>query len=174
MVMGIAPVMVIMGAIYHWFPLITGRLLNETLGKWHFWATFLGAYSIYFPMHYLGFIGVPRRYYEMYDSPYMTSAVGMNEFISLAAFLVGAAQFILIFNIIKTLKTGKPAPKNPWKANSLEWHTSTQPPEHGNFGERLPVVHRWPYDFSVPGSKDDFIPQTTPPSEVVHTKVEKT
>ena len=174
MVMGIAPVMVIMGAVYHWFPLITGRLLNETLGKWHFWATFLGAYSIYFPMHYLGFIGVPRRYYEMYDSPYMTSAVGMNEFISLAAFLVGAAQFILIFNIIKTLKTGKPAPKNPWKANSLEWHTSTQPPEHGNFGERLPVVHRWPYDFSVPGSKDDFIPQTTPPSEVVHTKVEKT
>ena len=77
-------------------------------------------------------------------------------------------------NIIKTLKTGKMAPKNPWKANSLEWHTSTVPPEHGNFGEKLPVVHRWPYDFSVPGAKDDFIPQTTPPSEVAHTKVEKT
>ena len=98
MVMGIAPLMVIFGAIYHWFPLVTGRFLDEKLGKWHFWITFLGAYSIYFPMHYLGFIGVPRRYFEMYDSPYMTSAVGMNEFISLAAFIVGAAQFILIFN----------------------------------------------------------------------------
>ena len=174
MVMGIAPLMVIMGAVYHWFPLVSGKFLDEKLGKWHFWLTFLGAYSIYFPMHYLGFIGVPRRYFEMYDSPYMTSAVGMNEFISMAAFIVGAAQFILIYNIIKTLKVGKKAGHNPWKANSLEWLTSTVPPEHGNFGERLPVVHRWPYDFSVPGAKDDFIPQTTPPSEVVHTEVEKT
>ena len=171
--MGIAPLMVIMGAIYHWFPLVAG-VLSEKLGKWHFWLTFLGAYSIYFPMHYLGFIGVPRRYYEMYDSPYVTSAVGMNEFISLAAFLVGAAQFILIYNIIKTLKTGKPAGKNPWKANSLEWLTPTVPPEHGNWGDRLPVVHRWPYDFSVPGAKDDYITQTTPPSEVSNTGVEKT
>ena len=79
-----------------------------------------------------------------------------------------------IFNIIKSLKTGKPAGKNPWQACSLEWHTPTVPPEHGNFGEKLPVVHRWPYDFGVPGAKDDFIPQTTPPSEVIHTKVEKT
>ena len=174
MVMGIAPLMVIMGAVYHWFPLVAGKMLHEGLGKWHFWITFLGAYSIYFPMHYLGFIGVPRRYFEMCDSPYMTSAVGMNEFISIAAFILGAAQFILVFNIIKTLKTGKKAEKNPWKANSLEWYTSTVPPEHGNFGERLPVVHRWPYDFSVPGAKDDFIPQTTAPSEVANTEVEKT
>ena len=174
MVMGIAPLMVIMGAIYHWFPLVAGRFLNETLGKWHFWLTFLGAYSIYFPMHYLGFIGVPRRYFEMYDSPYMTSAVGMNEFISMAAFIVGAAQFILIFNIIKTLKTGKPAGHNPWQANSLEWLTPSVPPEHGNWGDNLPVVHRWPYDFNVPGAKEDYITQTTPPSEVVGTEVEKT
>ena len=69
---------------------------------------------------------------------------------------------------------GKPAGKNPWKANSLEWHTSTVPPEHGNFGEKLPVVHRWPYDYSVPGAKEDFIPQTTPPSEVADTEIEKT
>ena len=174
MVMGIAPLMVIMGAVYHWFPLVTGKFLSEKLGKWHFWATFLGAYSIYFPMHYLGFIGVPRRYFEMYDSPYMTSAVGMNEFISTAAFLVGAAQFILIFNIIKSIKTGKAAGKNPWQANSLEWLTPTVPPEHGNWGDRLPVVHRWAYDYSVPGAKEDFITQTTPPSEVVDSKVEKT
>ena len=174
MVMGIAPLMVIMGAVYHWFPLVAGRFLDEKLGKWHFWLTFLGAYSIYFPMHYLGFIGVPRRYFEMYDSPYVTSAVGMNEFISLAAFIVGAAQFILIYNIIKTLKTGKPAGHNPWQACSLEWLTPKVPPEHGNWGDRLPVVHRWAYDFSVPGAKEDFITQTTPPSEVAHTKVEKT
>ena len=174
MVMGIAPLMVIMGAVYHWFPLVTGRLLSEKLGKWHFWFTFLGAYSIYFPMHYLGFIGVPRRYFEMYDSPYVTSATGMNEFISTAAFIVGASQFILIFNIIKSLKEGKTAGKNPWKANSLEWHTPNVPPVHGNWGDRLPVVHRWAYDYSVPGAKEDFIPQTTPPSEVKEAEVEKT
>ena len=174
MVMGIAPLMVIMGAIYHWFPLVAGKMLDEKLGKWHFWTTFLGAYSIYFPMHYLGFIGVPRRYYEMYDSPYMTSGVGLNEFISTAAFIVGAAQLILVFNIVKTMKTGKKAEKNPWKANSLEWYTSTVPPEHGNFGERLPVVHRWPYDYNVPGAEEDYLPQTAAPSEVAHTKVEKT
>ena len=174
MVMGIAPLMVIMGAVYHWFPLVTGRMLSEKLGKWHFWFTFLGAYSIYFPMHYLGFIGVPRRYFEMYNSPYITSTVGLNEFISTAAFIVGAAQFILIFNIVKSLKTGKPAGKNPWQANSLEWHTPTVPPEHGNWGDKQPVVHRWAYDFSVPGAKEDFIPQTTAPSEVADTEVEKT
>ena len=174
MVMGIAPVLVILGAIYHWFPLVTGRFLDEKLGKWHFWITFLGSYSIYFPMHYLGFIGVPRRYFEMYDSPYMASTVGMNQFISLAAFIVGAAQFIFLFNIIKSLKTGKLAEKNPWKANSLEWYTPNVPPVHGNWGDKLPVVHRWAYDYNVPRAKEDFIPQTTPQSEVKDTGVEKT
>ena len=174
MVMGIAPLMVIFGAIYHWFPLVTGRFLDETLGKWHFWVTFLGAYSIYFPMHYLGFIGVPRRYFEMYDSPYMTSAVGMNEFITISAFIVGAAQFIFFYNVVKSIRLGKSAGKNPWKANSLEWLTPNVPPAHGNWGDKLPVVHRWAYDYSVPGAKDDFIPQTTPPSEVIEAEVEKT
>jgi cytochrome c oxidase subunit 1 len=110
----------------------------------------------------------------MYDSPYVTSATGMNEFISTAAFIVGASQFILIYNIIKSLKTGKPAGKNPWKANSLEWHTPNVPPVHGNWGDKLPVVHRWAYDYNVPGAKEDFIPQTTPPSEVKEAQVEKT
>ncbi len=119
MVMGIAPIMVIFGAIYHWFPLITGRLMDETLGKWHFWTTFLGAYSIYFPMHYLGFIGVPRRYFEMYDSPYIESAVGMNEFISTAAFIVGAAQFIFFYNVVKSIRLGKPAGKNTLESKFL-------------------------------------------------------
>ena len=174
MVMGIAPLMVIFGAIYHWFPLVTGRLLDEKLGKWHFWFSFLGAYSIYFPMHYLGFIGVPRRYFEMYDSPYITSAVGLNQSITIAALIVGLSQFIFIFNIVKSLRMGKPAGKNPWKANSLEWQTPNVPPVHGNWGDKLPVVYRWPYDFNVPGAKEDYIPQTTPPSEVLEAEVEKT
>ena len=110
----------------------------------------------------------------MYDSPYMTSGVGLNEFISVAAFIVGAAQFILIFNIIKTLKTGKKAEKNPWKANSLEWQTPQMPPEHGNWGKETPKVYRWAYDFSVPGAKQDYIPQHQPPSEIIGAKVEKT
>ena len=104
----------------------------------------------------------------------MTSAVGMNEFISTAAFIVGAAQLILIYNIVVSLRMGKPAGKNPWQACSLEWQTPTVPPEHGNWGDRLPVVHRWAYDYSVPGAKEDFIPQTTPPSEVADTEAEKT
>ena len=110
----------------------------------------------------------------MYDSPYITSAVGLNQFISTAAFIVGAAQFILIYNIVVSLKMGKPSGKNPWKANSLEWLTPDVPPTHGNWGEKLPVVHRWAYDYGVPGAKEDYITQTTPPSEVVHTEVEKT
>ena len=104
----------------------------------------------------------------------MTSAVGMNEFISVAAFIVGAAQFIFLYNLVKSLRLGKPAGKNPWKANSLEWLTPDVPPTHGNWGEKLPVVHRWAYDYGVPGAKEDYIPQTTAPSEVKDAEVEKT
>ena len=174
MVMGIAPLMVIMGAVYHWFPLVAGRMLSEKLGKWHFWTTFLGAYSIYFPMHYLGFIGVPRRYFEMYDSPYMVSAVGLNQFITVAALIVGFTQFIFLYNIFTSWYKGEKSEKNPWKANSLEWHTPDYPPTHGNFGKELPVVYRWPYDFSVPGTDKEYIPQHVAPSEVPNAKVEQT
>ena len=104
----------------------------------------------------------------------MTSAVGMNEFITVAALIVGFAQLIFIYNIVRSLRLGKPAGKNPWKANSLEWQTSEVPPAHGNFGDKLPVVHRWPYDFNVPGTKEDYITQTTPPSQVIGAEVEKT
>jgi len=113
MVMGIAPIMVIFGAIYHWFPLVTGRMLHQGMGKFHFWISFVGSYAIYFPMHYLGFIGVPRRYYEMYNSPYMpTSAEGLNAFITIAALLVGLAQIVFIYNIITSAIRGEKAEKN--------------------------------------------------------------
>ena len=175
MVMGIAPLLVVFGAIYHWFPLITGRMLHEGMGKIHFWITFLGSYAIYFPMHYQGFVGVPRRYFEIYDSPYITtSTLHLNVFITIAALIVGAAQLIFLFNLIYSARAGEKAEKNPWKANSLEWQTPEMPPGHGNFGKELPVVYRWAYDFNVPGADKDYIPQTVPPSQVSGAKVEKT
>ena len=175
MVMGIAPILVVFGAIYHWYPLITGRFLHEGMGKFHFWISFLGSYLIYFPMHYLGFVGVPRRYYQMYDSEFITtSTTFLNQFITIVALIVGFSQLIFLYNLITSAKLGKKAGKNPWKACSLEWQTTDVPPTHGNFGKKLPVVYRWAYDFSVPGATDDYIPQDTPPSEVSGAQAEKT
>ena len=175
MVMGIAPILVVFGAIYHWYPLITGRFLHEGMGKFHFWISFLGSYAIYFPMHYLGFVGVPRRYYQMYDSEFITtSTTFLNQFITIVALIVGFSQLIFLYNLITSAKLGKKAGKNPWKACSLEWQTTDVPPTHGNFGKELPVVYRWAYDFSVPGATDDYIPQDTPPSEVSGAQAEKT
>lgn len=175
MVMGIAPVLVVFGAIYHWYPLITGRYLHQGMGQFHFWVSFLGSYLIYFPMHYLGFVGVPRRYYEMYDSEFITtSTTFLNQFITIVALIVGFSQIVFLYNLITSAKLGKKAGKNPWQACSLEWLTPEVPPGHGNFGTELPVVYRWAYDFSVPGAKEDYIPQDVPPSDVPDAEVEKT
>jgi cytochrome c oxidase subunit 1 len=166
MVMGVSPILVVFGAIYHWFPKITGKMYNETLGKWHFWMTFLGTYAIYLPMHYLGFQGVPRRYFAMGNTDFMPeSAQTLNASITVSALFVAATQILFFVNIIWSLKSGKPAGSNPWKATSLEWQTPQTPPKHGNWGHDLPVVYRWAYDYSVPGYKDDFIPQNVPPEE---------
>src|SRR5437667_47039 len=163
MVMGMAPIFVIFGAIYHWYPKVTGRMLNEPLGKFHFWVTFLGAYSIYFPMHYLGLLGVPRRYFEMGEMAFVPqSATTLNIFITVAALVVGFAQMVFLFNLIWSLFKGKLAGSNPWRATTLEWQTPETPPGHGNWGKELPVVYRWAYDYSVPGAKEDFIPQNQP------------
>jgi cytochrome c oxidase subunit I len=163
MVMGVAPITVIFGAIYHWYPKITGRMLNEAMGQFHFWVTFLGAYLIFFPMHYIGLIGVPRRYSELGDMAIATESVhDLNAFISIMAWIVGVAQLVFLFNIIWSIRNGKEAGSNPWRATSLEWQTAETPPAHGNFGKELPVVYRWAYDYSVPGAKEDFIPQNEP------------
>ncbi|ESW80216.1 MULTISPECIES: cytochrome c oxidase subunit I [unclassified Mesorhizobium] len=165
MVMGVAPIIVIFGAIYHWYPKVTGRMLNETLGRFHFWVTFLGAYLIFFPMHYLGLMGVPRRYNELTDMTIMTeSAHHLNSFISIMAFIVGFAQIVFLFNLIWSIRHGREAGGNPWRATTLEWQTPETPPAHGNFGKDLPIVYRWAYDYSVPGAKEDFIPQNVPGS----------
>ena len=167
MVMGIAPIMVIFGAIYHWYPKITGRMLDDTMGKLHFWVTFLGAYAIFFPIHYLGLMGVPRRYYELGQTAFIPeSAHTLNEFVTVAALIVGVAQLVFLFNLIWSLRHGRPAGGNPWRATTLEWQTPETPPGHGNWGRELPVVYRWAYDYSVPGAPQDFIPQNEPPAAV--------
>jgi cytochrome c oxidase subunit 1 len=167
MVMAIAPIMVVFGAIYHWYPKITGRMFDERLGKIHFWFTFVGSYAIYYPMHYLGFMGVPRRYYAIGGTSFIPeSAHDLNVAITLAALVVGLAQLLFLYNLIVSYFRGKPAGGNPWNATTLEWQTPHTPPTHGNFGQTLPTVHRWAYDYSVPGVNHDFIPQNVPPSEV--------
>jgi cytochrome c oxidase subunit I len=167
MVMGVAPILVIFGAIYHWYPLITGRMLDDAMGKFHFWVTFLGAYAIYFPMHYLGFLGVPRRYYELGQTEFVPpSAMTLNEFITVMALIVGFAQLVFFFNLAWSAFKGKRAGHNPWRATTLEWQTPDVPPGHGNWGAKLPVVYRWAYDYSVPGAAQDFLPQNVPPDQV--------
>jgi cytochrome c oxidase subunit 1 len=163
MVMGVSPILVVFGAIYHWYPKITGRMLNDTLGRIHFWLTFVGTYAIYLPMHYLGIMGVPRRYYAFSGTNFIPpSAEWANTAITISALFVAAVQMVFLFNLIWSLKNGKPAGSNPWRATTLEWQTPDTPPKHGNWGAKLPVVYRWAYDYSVPGAKEDFIPQNQP------------
>ncbi len=167
MVMGVSPILVIFGAIYHWYPKITGRMLNDRLGRIHFWATLFGTYAIYLPMHYLGILGLPRRYYAMGDTSFIPdSAQVMNAGISVAALFVALAQLIFLYNLFWSRFKGKPSGNNPWKATTLEWLTPQTPPVHGNWGPDLPVVYRWAYDYSVPGAVQDYIPQTMAPEDV--------
>ncbi len=163
MVMGVSPILVIFGAIYHWYPKMTGKMLNDTLGHIHFWVTFLGTYMIYYPMHYLGFVGVPRRYFANGDMAIIDESVIMlNQSITIAALIVGVFQFVFIWNLFYSYFKGRDSGHNPWQATSLEWQTPETPPRHGNWAEKLPTVHRWAYDYSVPGVEDDFVPQTEP------------
>ncbi|GAA2832405.1 cytochrome c oxidase subunit I [Aminobacter aminovorans] len=163
MVMGVAPIMVVFGAVYHWYPKISGRMLNEWMGRFHFWVTFIGAYLIFFPMHYVGLVGVPRRYPELGDTAFIPPSVHtLNEFITVAALTVGFAQLVFLFNLFWSIRHGKEAGDNPWRATTLEWQTAGTPPPHGNFGKELPVVYRWAYDYSVPGAAEDFIAQNDP------------
>ena len=167
MVMAVAPVMVVLGAIYHWYPKITGRMMHEGMGKIHFWTTFLGTYAIYLPMHYLGFLGVPRRYFSVEGTSFIpASAHDLNIGITLAALFVGGFQLLFLYNLFWSYFNGKPSGPNPWNATTLEWQTSETPPVHGNFGPELPKVYRWAYDFSVPGVVSDFIPQNVAPQDV--------
>ena len=167
MVMGVSPVLVLFAAIYHWFPLVSGKKLHKGMGRVHFWITFLGTYAIYLPMHYLGFLGVPRRYFSMGETGFIPeSAESLNASITVAAIIVGLAQLIFIYNLVWTLIKGKRCEPNPWHATSLEWQTPQTPPAHGNWGDKLPTVYRWAYDYSVPGMEEDYIPQNVSNTEI--------
>ena len=167
LVMGVSPILVVFGALYHWYPKMSGRMLNDTLGRIHFWVTFVGTYMIYLPMYYLGILGVPRRYYAYGDAIAFIppSVQTMNEWITISALIVAAVQMVFLFNLVWSLFNGEPAGGNPWRATTLEWQTQDTPPKHGNWGAQLPVVYRWAYDYSVPGAKEDFIPQNVASDE---------
>ncbi|MGE4659583.1 MAG: cbb3-type cytochrome c oxidase subunit I [Arenicellales bacterium] len=167
MVMAVSPILAVFGAVYHWYPKITGRMLHDGMGKFHFWVTFVGLYCIYYPMHYLGIMGVPRRYFSNEGANGLPdwipeSAQLVNVGITIAAIIVAATQLVFLYNLYISATRGKPAGGNPWGATTLEWQTPDTPPTHGNFGKELPSVYRWAYDYSVPGAEEDFIPQNVP------------
>jgi cytochrome c oxidase subunit 1 len=157
------------GGTYYWFPKMFGRMMNERLGKIHFWVTFVAFYAVFLAQHFLGIGGMPRRYYAFSKFEFLAPIRDLNEFISLAAFVLGAAQLVFLFNFFWSLFRGARAEQNPWRATTLEWVAPTPPP-HGNWGETTPEVHRWPYDYSVPGAPEDFTPQTVPPTVVEVTR----
>ncbi len=160
-VMASAALFGVFAGTYHWFPKMFGRMMNERLGKIHFWLTFVGIYATFFPMHFAGFAGMMRRIYETQLYQHLQSLGPLNAFISLAAFGLGAAQLIFAYNFVMSLRWGPRAERNPWRATTLEWETPSPPP-HGNFGPTEPRVYRWAYDYSVPGAADDYVPQTSP------------
>jgi len=161
LVMGSASFFGLMAGVYHWFPKMFGRMMNEKLGYIHFWLTFVGIYCVFFPMHYIGIAGFPRRYYSFTTYDATNSFSDLNVFISVAAILTFSSQAIFAWNFFYSIFRGKRAPQNPWHSNTLEW-TAPIRPEHGNWPGAIPAVYRWPYDYSKPGAAQDFIPQNIP------------
>ena len=163
-VMGLSAVFGMFAGVYHWFPRMYGRMMNKSLGYIHFWLTFAAAYGVFFPMHFLGLAGVPRRYYSNSSFPMFDGMTDINIVITISAIIGALAQIFFFFNFFYSIYKGNKASKNPWKSNTLEW---TAPVEHihGNWPGAIPSVHRWPYDYSKPGSKEDYIPQNVPLQE---------
>jgi len=164
LVMGSASFFGMLAGVYHWFPKMFGRMMNDKLGYVHFWLTFVGVYLVFFPMHYIGIAGFPRRYYSWTNFETFSGFADLNTLVSVAAIITLAAQFIFLFNFFHSIFRGRLAPANPWNSTTLEW-TTPRNPGHGNWPGEIPSVYRWPYDYSKPGAKDDFIPQTIPYSE---------
>ncbi len=160
-VMGLSGTFGMISGIYHWFPKMFGRMLDKNLGYLHFWATIISAYGVFFPMHFLGLAGVPRRYYANTEFPMFNEMYDINELITVFAMIAGFAQLLFIFNVFYSMFKGPKAPQNPWDSTTLEW-TAPVKHLHGNWPGELPVVHRWPYDYSKPGMDEDFVPQTVP------------
>ncbi len=166
LVMGISALYGMFAGIYHWFPKMFGRMLNKNLGYIHFWVTAVSAYGVFFPMHFIGLAGLPRRYYTNTNFPLFDDLQNVNVLITVFALVGGAFQLVFLYNFFSSIFYGERTIQNPWKSNTLEW---TAPIEHmhGNWPGEIPHVHRWPYDYSKPGHDDDFVPQNVPmkPSE---------
>jgi cytochrome c oxidase subunit 1 len=165
-VMGMSAVFGMFAGVYHWFPKMYGRMMNTRMGYVHFWITLVGAYGVFFPMHFVGLAGAPRRYYnysvyETFDTDSYAMIMDLNVIITTFAIIAAIGQAVFLFNFFYSIFRGPKAPQNPWKSNTLEWTTPVEH-IHGNWPGELPTVHRWPYDYSKPGSEEDFIPQNVP------------
>jgi len=163
-VMALTGVFGMIAGVYHWFPKMFGRMMNNGLGNLHFWLTIISAYGVFFPMHFLGLAGVPRRYYSNTEFPMFDNLVDINIVITVFTIIGSIAQFIFLYNMFYSMFRGPKAPKNPWLSNTLEWTTPVEH-LHGNWPGEIPEVYRWPYDYSKPGAEEDYIPQTVPLSE---------
>ncbi|KAA3650247.1 MAG: cytochrome c oxidase subunit I [Bacteroidetes bacterium] len=169
-VMGLSGAFGMFCGIYHWFPKMYGRMLNKNMGYAHFWLTLISSYGIFFPMHFLGLAGLPRRYYSNTEFPMFDNLYDLNEIVTWFAILAAFAQVLFLFNVLYSMFKGPKAPQNPWDSNTLEWTTPVEH-IHGNWPGEIPEVHRWPYDYSkVDENGDyiggaDFIPQTVPLGE---------
>ncbi|MES2388473.1 MAG: cbb3-type cytochrome c oxidase subunit I [Bacteroidota bacterium] len=161
LVMGSASFFGMVAGVYHWFPKMFGKMMNEKLGYIHFWVTFVGVYAVFFPMHYMGIAGFPRRYYSFTSFDAFQSFTDLNMFISAAAIMTFTAQLVFAFNFFWSIFKGRKATMNPWRSNTLEWTTPINP-GHGNWVGEIPHVYRWSYDYSKPGAYEDFIPQNVP------------
>ena len=166
LVMGSASIFGMLCGVYHWYPKMFGRMMNEKLGFFHFWLTFIGAYLVFFPMHFMGIDGVPRRYYSFTEFAFMEKWVSVNILVTWAAIVAGVGQLAFLINFFGSIWYGKKATQNPWNANTLEWTTPVEH-IHGNWPGEIPAVYRWPYDYSKPGHNEDFIPQTVPFSQTM-------
>ena len=167
LIMGVAAIFGIFAATYYWFPKMFGRMMNETMGRIHFFLTLAGTYAIFMPMHYAGMAGQTRRYSQFTEVAYLQKLIPLNTFITYAAFITVAAQFIFVINLFWSMFKGPKASDNPWGATTLEWTTATPPP-HDNFGGKTPVVNHGPYEYGVPGAPKDYVMQTDPPISASH------
>ncbi|MBE9598950.1 cbb3-type cytochrome c oxidase subunit I [Pedobacter sp. MC2016-24] len=166
LVMGSAAIFGMLAGVYHYFPKMFGRLMDSKLGYLHFWITFICAYLVFFPLHFLGLDGVPRRYYAFTEFEFMHKWVTVNILVTWSAIIAALAQVAFLFNFFYSIFKGKVSSQNPWGANTLEWTTPVER-IHGNWPGEIPTVYRWPYDYSKPGAEEDFIPQTVPFSQTM-------
>ncbi|WP_299682496.1 cbb3-type cytochrome c oxidase subunit I [uncultured Tenacibaculum sp.] len=167
LVMGVSALFGMFAGVYHWYPKMYGRMMNKVMGYWHFWLTIISAYGVFFPMHFIGLAGLPRRYYTNTNFPMFDDLADINVFMTVMAIIGGLAQLIFLANFFISMYRGQKATQNPWKSNTLEWTTPVEH-IHGNWPGKIPEVHRWAYDYSKVDDNgnyvhgQDFVLQTIP------------